>query len=347
MKESTLQFKEITDKGTWNSFVIKQPRYSFLQSWQYANVQESLSSNVKRIGVYQGNTLVGLLCMLITRAKRGSYLKMKHGPLLEPTLWQDKHTLIQVHNYLASEAKKLGLSFVRIHPLIEDASVLHTIGYKAAPTHNLDAEHTLHLTLPKKDTYEEAEQELQKNMRKNTRYSIRKAFKNGVEVKVVQDDFELFYDLLSQSASRQGYTMWPKKYFESLYANFDTKERTTYIAYFENTPIAMGLFLDFGKYRFYLEGGMNSDYQKQLPTYAIQWQSISDALRKGQEVYDFWGGVAPDNAPKGYPWAGIDLFKRGFGGERVSMIHTQDYAVSWKYYFTSLFERVEKWRRGY
>jgi lipid II:glycine glycyltransferase (peptidoglycan interpeptide bridge formation enzyme) len=48
-----------------------------------------------------------------------------------------------------------------------------------------------------------------------------------------------------------------------------------------------------------------------------------------------------------HPFAGVTLFKTGFGGQLLNLIHCQDIPISKKYYLTWGFEMVRKWKRGF
>jgi lipid II:glycine glycyltransferase (peptidoglycan interpeptide bridge formation enzyme) len=339
-----LEFKEIHDLQTWNDFVLKNQKYTFVQSYEYTKVITSLVSDVKRIGVYYDDKLVGLLPIGIVRARRGSYIRLRHSPVLL-NVEESKEIFVEAVKYLETIAAKENLNFIRVQPIISDAGILISNGFKPAPTHNLDAQLTLQLDL------KQGEEEIQKNMRKNTRYYIRKAFKEGVEVIKDNSEFESFYKILKETAHRQGYTTWPRGYFENLFKYFNNDQLNLYFAVYKGQKIAIGLFLDFGKYRFYLEGGMNTEFAKQYPAYAIQWISIKESLDKHLEIYDFWGGVAEKDVNgkplENYPWAGINLFKAGFGGKEIEIVHPHDKIVSNKYWITWLIESIERWKRGY
>jgi len=65
---------------------------------------------------------------------------------------------------------------------------------------------------------------------------------------------------------------------------------------------------------FYHHGA--SDLKFDVPiSYPVQWEAIKEAKERGCETYNFWG-VAPEDASDDHPWAGLTLFKTGFGGER-------------------------------
>lgn len=343
--EYKLEFREHTNPAEWDEFVKSQHRYSFLQSAKFTWVLETLAKTVERIGVYQDNKLIGLLPIAKIDAKRGKYIRLWHGPILSKFGFQQE-IFHQIINYLEDYAKKNKSSFVRIQPVTEDYMLLIREGLYSAPTHNLDAEHTLQLDLKGKTV-----EQVFLNMRKNTRYYINKSQKEGVNIVNDNSDFDSFYRILLDTAKRQGYTPRSKEYFLRIFEAFGNDGLNLYFAEVEGNRIGMGLFLDYGKYRFYLEGGMNPEFSKFYPSYGIQGRSIVDAINKSIEIYDFWGGVSPkdengDVVPN-YPWAGIDLFKRGFGGEELSIVHPHDLPIKINYWLTWIFETIERKKRGY
>ncbi|MBD3362357.1 peptidoglycan bridge formation glycyltransferase FemA/FemB family protein [Candidatus Dojkabacteria bacterium] len=338
-----LEFKTVKHKDEWDQFVQALNRYSFVQSWSYTHVFDTLAERVERIGVYDSNELRALLPLGIIKAKRGNYLKLRHGPILAE---KDSQLFSEIVKFFKDLSKEEDLSFVRIHPIIDETSVLEEEGFRHAPTHNLDGEKTLQLELKGR-----TEKDIKMSMRKNTRYYIRKSFREGVEIVKDNDDFESFYKLFLKTADRQHYTPWPKRYYQKLFDQFKPGERNLFFAEVKGEKVAFGLFIDYGKYRFYKEGGMLMNFSKYYPSYAVQWAAIADAMDKDIEVYDFWGGVSPKdkdgNIIKNYPWAGINLFKAGFGGKEIGMVHPHDLPLDWKYWITWAFESMEKWKRGY
>jgi lipid II:glycine glycyltransferase (peptidoglycan interpeptide bridge formation enzyme) len=344
-----MEFRKVKDKEIWDGFVQSQDRYSFVQSWNYTEVLKTLCCDLRRIGVYEDEELIGLLPLMIIRARRGNYLRMRHGPILDYRNVNSEFHMKGIVSYLKRYAKEKSLSFVRVQPIWQDNLMLIKNGFQKAPTHNLDGEQTLQLRL--QNSKQEEKVSILQQMRKNTRYYIRKAEKEGTKIVLENDDFESFYSLFIDTTKRQDYTPWPKQYYLKLFESFNPGERNLYFAEVGGKKVALGLFIDYGRYRFYLEGALDINYSRYYPAYAIQWQSICDAIDKQLEIYDFWGGVSPKDENgkivKNDPWAGINLFKEGFGGQQISMLHPHDLPLSWKYGVTKVFEWLEKKRRGY
>ena len=51
--------KEITDKDTWNQFIIESEFefYSFLQSFEWGQIQEKIGKKVARYGIYNSDNI--------------------------------------------------------------------------------------------------------------------------------------------------------------------------------------------------------------------------------------------------------------------------------------------------
>jgi peptidoglycan pentaglycine glycine transferase (the first glycine) len=86
-------------------------------------------------------------------------------------------------------------------------------------------------------------------------------------------------------------------------------------------------------------------FSKMSVPYAVMWEAIVEAKRRGCSMFDFWGYIDPEKQPK-HPWAGPTLFKMGFGGKSYEYVKTQDYPLSWRYWPIAIFETIRRIRRG-
>jgi lipid II:glycine glycyltransferase (peptidoglycan interpeptide bridge formation enzyme) len=101
----------------------------------------------------------------------------------------------------------------------------------------------------------------------------------------------------------------------------------------------------------YHHGASTHRFSKIPASYLLQWTAIQDAIVRGDRVYNFWG-IAPggdSNTPivKNHPFAGVTLFKTGFGGKALPLTHCLDLPVSKQYQITKAIEVIRKWRRGF
>ncbi|MFH1895872.1 MAG: peptidoglycan bridge formation glycyltransferase FemA/FemB family protein, partial [bacterium] len=189
--------------------------------------------------------------------------------------------------------------------------------------------------------------ELLKQMRKTTRYSIRKAEKDGVTIKVSTDpeDAKIIYHLQEATVGRHKFAPFPKKYFEAQLSHFgQNNDALLYWAEYQGEPIAAALIVFFGQTAVYHMGASSNEFRHLTASHLIQWEAICEAKRRGVWWYNFWGIIEEDN--KKHPWYGLSLFKKGFGGEVVKFLHAQDKPVSWKYPAIYAFETLRRKKRG-
>lgn len=333
----TYTVQEIKDRAVWDNFFLNTSPTSLFQSWVWGEVQNSIQSQTTRFGLYSGATLLGIFQLVIVRAKRGSFVHLRHGPVLvkqDPTLWNE------ITTFLVDYAKKNHALFFRISPLIslEHEEQLVKMGYKPAPIHAMDAEYCWVLDL------NPSEEELLKNMRKTTRYEIRKAQSMGVEVvaSTKSSDLEHFFTLYNETAKRQGFV--GHKGIKEEFALFSAENETLlYLGTYNNEIVSAAIILYTGTQGIYHHGASLSN--KIPASYLIQWEAIKEAKRRGMRQYNFWG-IAPTDV-ENHPWQGITLFKKGFGGKEQRFLHAHDYPVSRLYVLPNLIETYRRIKKGY
>ena len=117
-----------------------------------------------------------------------------------------------------------------------------------------------------------------------------------------------------------------------------------FTAWHNNQPLASAVIVFYGNSAFYHHG---ASAESKIPSaYLLQWEAILEAKRRGHKFYNFWGIVPDEVAAKGHPWAGITLFKKGFGGFRTDYLHAQDLPLSWRYWPNYLLETMRRVKRG-
>ena len=357
-KRTNYQLNIVESKDIWDRFVTSSKEYSFLQSWDQGELASAMGHEVFRYVFLDNKTGDNLFVFQFQKikAKRGAIIQLRHGPVLLP----DYHSLDENQKNLVTRsflielkylAEASGYDFIRLQPLLKIGSEdfiifekeMKNLGFLHSNIHNIDAEKTLILDIDKSKYNDE---ELLQNMRKQTRYYIRKAAKMGVSMEVSTDEsaVEDFFKIHVDTTIRQNFKSYSLNYYQKLVKELDAQ---VYSAFYKEEKIASAIIVHFGKKAFYSDGGSLTEYSNVPASYAIQWRAICDAREKNLETYNFWGGVSPDIKNKKYPWYGIDLFKRGFGGERIEYMHAHDLPISKKYYLIRLWEWIEKKKRGY
>ncbi|MBU0975839.1 MAG: peptidoglycan bridge formation glycyltransferase FemA/FemB family protein [Patescibacteria group bacterium] len=343
--------KKITNKTTWEDFVLTQGYNSHFQSWNWGEFERSQGNKFENLGIYEGSKLIGLLPTKCVRARRGKYLQLRHGPIFD---FSDTKLLKYFVDFIYKKAKNEGFWFVRISPLIpiedEEKYSNELSGFKPCSLHNNDSELTWILNITK------GEDDILANMRKNTRYYIRKAERDGVKIEKTKDldKMEEFWQIYQNTVQRQKWAAYSREYITKEFQSFLADDQIDlYLAKYNGKYIAASLILYYGKQAIYHHSGSLSAYSKIPASYLIQWEAIKESRNRGLKYYNFWG-IAPIEKvgeeyeiEEGHPWEGLSFFKQGFGGGPRQFMHAKDLPVSPLYNLTRIFERVEKKSRGY
>lgn len=333
-----MNIKEITDKEQWREFFNELGSPSFLQSWEWGQLQEKMGYMTLRLGIYKKEELIGIAQVIKIKAKRGNMLFIPHGPLITGQL----DILPVLLLYLREIAKKEKYSFIRIAPIFEDNNNLRqmfkNLNFRIAPIY-MHAERLWMLDITKD------EETLIKEMRKTTRYSIRKAEKEGVviEKQTGEKAVDSFWEIYEETADREGFIPFSKTFIKNEFDVFNETGNSLFLFGKVNNKIEASALIVFTKSTaFYHQGA--TTHSKIPVSYLLQWEAIKEAKKRGCRLYNFWGTLQPGRTPKN--WGGLSLFKQGFGGYQVDYVPTQDYIISPKYYLSFLFEHYLKWRRG-
>ncbi len=334
------------------------------------DVYQDIGQAPVRVAVERNGTVIAICFAHIVPARRGKHLSVPYGPLfaydLKPTDFDELLPLL--FNALKNIAAKHGCAFIRMSPFLEEKdgaallSGLSKANIKTVPSPlHLLAEHVWHLPLSARDLPATrqplpapSEQSILAAMRKTTRNLIGRAGRDGVTVTASDDpvrDLPLFITLHDETRKRHGFTPYTNAFFRAQVARFaPRKECTLYIARYQDKVIAASIHMHAMGETSYHHGASDSAHSKVPASYLLQWTAITDAIKRGDKTYNFWG-IAPLNAEgtpsKNHPFAGVTLFKTGFGGEILNLMHCVDIPVTGKYWLTYAFERFRKWRRGF
>lgn len=335
-----MQVKKITDQSTWDAFVLPLAPNTFLQSWQWKEVQEHDGEQVSMLGFYEQEQLVAACLIILVHAKRGNYFLVPHGPIVI-----DEKKIEEVMQVLTTYClqHKNNAVALRIAPLLlntpEHKNIFSVLGFRPSPMH-VHAELTWVLDISKQ------EEEILAGMRKTTRHAIKKAEAAGVQVEIITDatGVDRFWPMYEQTTNRHGFVAFQKQLIQSQ-ADLFAKSGSMFfvIASYNNQDVAGAMCMQYGDTVFYYHG---ASVKTSVPAaQLLQWRAMQEAKKRGAVRYNFWG-IAPDNEPN-HPFAGITVFKKGFGGYAVDLLHAQDYPLSWRYWPMWTLEMIRKKRRGF
>jgi len=349
---------EIKEKNIWENFLLDCDEKTFLSSWNWGEFNKMMGNKIWRLGVFENNNLISVALIIKIEAKRGTFLFLPHGPVTKYEVGSMKYEVLKA---LLEELKKIAqeenASFIRISPVWErneeNIKVFKELSFKNAPIHmHPELTWELDITLP--------EDKLLMNMRKTTRYLIRQAQKN-TDIKIIQSqkikDIEEFNNLYQETVDRHHFIPFSLDYLKNEFSAFSpdynpptTQNIALFFGKYKNEIISAGMFIFWQGIGFYHQGASSLKYPKIPVSYLLQWEAIKEAKKRGCKLYNFWG-ISPITSDfriqiPGHPWAGLTLFKMGFGGYKKEYVKTQDLPISLQYWLTYLFEKLRKQKRG-
>ena len=339
----------------WCEVLKRFPEANFLQSPEYGKMNELMGEKVARED-FGGK---GWAQMIVRDAKRGRYLEIPCGPLID---WDDAELAREVFQRITEVAKREKCVFVRVRPQLlankENLQKMADLGLKKSPMH-LAAEHTVMIDLSL------TEEELLAKMRRQTRYEVRRADKLEIMVERSNSEeiFREFHAVQAETAQRQGFippslkTLLAER--EAFGAAAEIYVAKTGVEESDNAakeapsetptnrggkPVAYGLIIKNGREGDYYEAA-STELNRKLPgAYALLWRVMRDLKTEGYERFNLWG-IAPAGQTE-HRYAGVTTFKTGFGGEVVEYVPAHDPVISKVGYLKDLVvEKARKKRR--
>lgn len=338
-------FLNSEDKEKWNNFVLTN-RGSFLQSFEWGEIQESLGRKVFRMWLVDKNIdeNTPIFCAQIIKHDLPfgkNYLYIPHGPIyrlgiiekieeiykkenINPKeIYLDKkanyfYDFLEAVKKLCQEEKSI---FFKMEPVLKSEfhkkMILRT--EIKASNKEIQPSQTIILDL------EKSEEELLAEMKPKTRYNIRLAQKHGVEIHRCDSEskeyFDKFLELMSETAERDGFSLHGKESYEKIFdMRSDDFRNTIYVAVLNGEVLATAMINFFNDKAVYLHGASSSKHRNVMAPYLLHWEIIKKAKAEGIKKYDLWG--ISDK------WPGVTRFKQGFGGKEIKYIGAFDLIVN-------------------
>lgn len=172
------------------------------------------------------------------------------------------------------------------------------------------------------------EESLLAAMKPKTRYNIGLAYKKGVRVQEGSAaDLPAWYELYRETARRDRITLHEYGYYRRQFelageGGAGAPEMKLLLARHEGDLLAGVIVALHGRAATYLYGASADTKRNLMPAYALQWEAIRLARRRGCRTYDLFG-IPPSPAP-GHPMHGLYRFKTGFGGRLLHRLGCWD-----------------------
>ena len=353
-------FREIPDSEVFDptSLVSNTP---FTQANFYGEWQKSLDRKVSRFLVNEidvaagdkvGKTVAYFQIIKYPLIFKKNYLYIPYGPVVKEI---SKDLFVALKKELKKISRKENAVFTRLdftppigvmsgpEMVSETATDLVQIFTKAP-------KYTYHSAYfqPRLEWFldlNKSEEQILTEMHKNTRYSIKTSEKREVATQIITENFleyfEPFYELIQETAKRDGFNLHQKRYYQNIFENLDKSYGYLSVARFGRKILSVDIFIIFGKTSNYVFGCSSNEERNRLPSYAAQWRAIQYAKERGCTEHSFGGISTQDKTYKG--WDGLSSFKRKFGGREVQ--HSDFYDVVVKpfwYHAYNLRKRLRK-----
>jgi len=175
-------------------------------------------------------------------------------------------------------------------------------------------------------------------MRARSRTYIRQAQRRGVVVREgSEDELPAFCDLVTATSRRQGFSPYPRAYYERLWRSFRGRVHML-VAEYEGDIVSGTLLLAFGDTVSYKMGGWSGRHREVRPNELLHWTGMQWAKGQGHRYYDLEGinadigeavlsgrDTADLYASGTTQFNGVTHFKLGLGGEVTRFPGCYDY----------------------
>jgi lipid II:glycine glycyltransferase (peptidoglycan interpeptide bridge formation enzyme) len=309
------------DASVWDAFVSQASDGSVLQSWAWGALKSRYGWRATRYLWTEGGAPVAAASVLRRRFPGGLALDYApRGPVLGRRLEQWPGFWQALRDHLARD----GGTVLKVDPewtSDPQRSALQQAGGRPS-RHPIQHQATMVVDIRGGD-------EALRRLKESTRRNIRQGEREGITVEASEGSaaMDSFYELLSETAAREHFTIRPVAYYQDLLSLFRERgQAAVYLARRADRLLAGAIMLFYGSRLIYLYGGTRTDARELKPGYLLHWRAIEDAQRRGCTSYDMWG--VPLNPQPGQRGYGYYVFKSRFNPQMVRFIGLYDLPIN-------------------
>lgn len=338
MHEITARFATPAEIQEWDTHVIANPDGgNLLQSASFAKVKADYGWKPRYI-VYEGT-----VDRDGERQPFASYSLAfeKNIPLLGK-LWyfikgpavhdaDELPALLQANRRLITE-QKLGVFAVKIEPeIVADEHAQQVIaGTELVRTADIQPnDYTAILST------EGTEEEVLKSLSSRGRNAVRRATREGCEVKRVEltdENMRAMYALMDTvGQGKVSLLLRPYEYYRDFWRAFENAgQGRLYFTYEDGKPSVGAYVINYGTKGTYKDGGSKPRRKQYGDSHLVQWTAITDLMKEhGISTYDFCGTPpAAKLKNKEHPYYGLGLFKTSFTKNVTDFVGVYDQPIS-------------------
>ncbi len=337
------EIREIINDIEYNPLSISK-QTPFTQAWFYGEWQKMAGRKVRRFEVKKDSEIIGFFQIIrYSLPFDQNMLYIPHGPVIKVTsdlprssengagkrqvISLDNNFLKIFRDKLLEVAKEENTIFVRFDFCLPDRSFSEG-GADLSKFFKKVLPHAYHSSYfqPKFEWFidlKKSEEEILGGMNPKTRYNIGLAEKRGIEIDIIGENFEKYFNdfnkLLKETAKRDNFNLHPKAYYQIIFETLDFKNSFLVVAGYEGKILLVNLVLLYGRVAYFAFGGSSGEHKNLMFSHLAQWEAIKEAKRRGFEVYNF-GGIGNG----GKELEGVSFFKKRFGGELLEYFDSYD-----------------------
>ncbi|MEX0649640.1 MAG: peptidoglycan bridge formation glycyltransferase FemA/FemB family protein [Candidatus Andersenbacteria bacterium] len=303
----------------WNECVFASSHSSFLQTWQWGEVQKKLGANPQRFVVEDKDKIQAVALILNRPLPLGRrWLYIPRGPIVRDDalpVWPQIEAIVQ------DVAQEAGALFVRLDPILTSVPDIFSTKHWRKADREVQPKQTLLLDLSP------SEEELLAALHSKTRYNVRLSKRKRVTVRFSSDasDVNVFLQLARDVQNRTAFSYHPDEYYRAIIEALGPQDLAEIaIAEYNGQAIAAHLMIYAGPVATYAHGASGDTHRDLMAPARLYWETILRAKNRGCKTYDFFG-VAPKDADSKHSWSGITRIKQGFNGTYAEYIGAYDF----------------------
>ena len=351
MVNVTVRFATDAERGNWDAHVISNPRGgNALQSASFADVKSHHGWAPLQLVIETGEYTSYSLVLEKSFPVLGKLWYLIKGPEVREA--GDIPAVLDALRRFVTDAG-LGVFAVKIEPELEASPETAELFRAAGLIKTFDLQPNDHTALL--DTTPESNQ-LLRNLHSRGRNAVRRALREGVEVRRMEpttENFRTMYRLMSHIEDRSAARLRSFEYYQRFWNNFcSAGQGRLYFVYEEGEPSVGAFVINYGTKGTYKDGGSRPGRSQYGDSHLIQWTAINDLKDEhGIVEYDFCGTPPTDRLKDPtHPHHGLGLFKTSFTKTVTDFTGCWDLVLSpWKYRLWTLAgERIARqiyWRR--
>lgn len=304
----------------WDAFLAGQPGDNHTQTSLWAQIKATMGWRTARVLAERDDRIVGGAQILYRRIPVvGALGYIPHGPVLSDS---DEALGAAVKAGVARALGSLRIRVLAVQPpgtTEEWPSYLQSSEYVATDS-QLAPRATSVLDVSRDPD------EILAAMASKTRYNVRLSGRRSVVVREgTRKDLETYYRILQATASRQGFTPLPKRYFHAIWDTLTPGGHLRFaLAEVGGRTVSGQLAIAFGETVNNKLSVWSGEAGRDRPNEALQWSTIRWAHDHGYHWYDFEGldllgarAILRDEPLPPSLNQSVTSFKLGFGGDVV------------------------------